>query len=95
MAGVGQYPGITGAELAEAFGGRLGRGVTYEAAAPEDYFGAIAPMIGEGPAAGLAANYRVMAALPGRVIAPERSAQKLLGVTPRTASEWLADMGVQ
>ena len=57
--------------------------------------GAIAPMIGEGPAAGLAANYRAMAALPGRVIAPERSAQKLLGVTPRTPSEWLADMGVQ
>jgi hypothetical protein len=29
------------------------------------------------------------------VIAPETSAQKLLGVTPRTASEWLADMGLR
>ena len=29
------------------------------------------------------------------VIAPERSAQKLLGVTPRTASEWLADIGLR
>lgn len=93
--GVGQYPAITGADLAEAFAGRLGRDVTYEAAAPENYFGAIAPMIGEGPAAGLAADYRAMASLPGRVIAPERSAQKLLGVTPRTANEWLTDMGLR
>lgn len=36
-----------------------------------------------------------MALLPGRVIAPERSAQKLLGVTPRTASEWLGDMDLR
>ncbi|MEQ0558446.1 NmrA family NAD(P)-binding protein [Amycolatopsis sp. NEAU-NG30] len=95
VVGVGQYPAITGAELAKAFGRRLGREVTYQAAAPEEYFGALAPMIGEGTAAGLAANYRAMAKLPGRVIAPERSAQKLLGVTPRTAGEWLADMGLR
>lgn len=92
---VGQYPAITGAELAEAFGGRLGRDVTYEAAASEDYFGALVPFLGEGPAAGLAESYRAMALLPGRVIAPERSAQKLLGVTPRTASEWLGDMDLR
>ncbi|MEO6082918.1 MAG: hypothetical protein ABIQ18_07410 [Umezawaea sp.] len=95
VVGVGQYPAITGAELAEAFGDRLGRDVTYEAVPPEDYFGALAPMLGEGPAAGLTANYRAMQSLPGRVIASERSAQKLLGVTPRTASEWLADMGLR
>jgi uncharacterized protein YbjT (DUF2867 family) len=95
VVGVGQYPAITGAELAEAFGDRLGRDVTYEAVPPEDYFGALAPMLGEGPAAGLTAGYRAMQLLPGRVIDSERSAQKLLGVTPRTASEWLADMGLR
>lgn len=95
VVGVGQYPAVTGAELAEAFGGRLGRDVTYEAIAPEDYFGALVPFLGEGPAADLAENYRAMALLPGRVIAPESSAQKLLGVTPRTASEWLGDMDLR
>ena len=95
VVGAGQYPGLTGTDLAEAFAGRFGRDVTYEAAAPEDYFAVIAPMIGEGTAAGLAANYRAMGQLPGRVIAPETSAQKLLGVTPRTASEWLADVGLR
>jgi uncharacterized protein YbjT (DUF2867 family) len=95
VVGVGQYPAITGAELAEAFGGRLGRDITYEAAASEDFFGALVPFLGEGPAAGLAESYRAMALLPGRVIAPERSAQKLLGVTPRTASEWLGDMDLR
>ncbi len=95
VVGVGQYPAITGAELAEAFGGRLGREVTYEVAASEDYFGALVPFLGEGPAADLAESYRAMALLPGRVIAPERSAQKLLGVTPRTANEWLGDMDLR
>jgi hypothetical protein len=35
-----------------------------------------------------------MSTMPGRSIAPETSAQKLLGVTPRTTDQWLADLGV-
>jgi uncharacterized protein YbjT (DUF2867 family) len=92
---VGQYPAVTGLELAEAFGARLGRGVVYRAVTPEEFRASIAPLIGEGPAAGVAELYRLMAALPDRSIAPERSAQKLLGVTPRSASRWLADIGLE
>ena len=38
--------------------------------------------------------YQAMSTMPGRSIAPETSAQKLLGVTPRTTDQWLADLGV-
>ncbi|WP_086668640.1 NmrA family NAD(P)-binding protein [Lentzea kentuckyensis] len=91
---VGQYPAVTGLELAEAFGARLGRGVVYRAITPEELGASIAPLMGEGPAAGVAESYRAMNTLTGRSIAPERSAQKLLGVTPRSTSHWLADIGL-
>ncbi|NJP31882.1 NmrA family NAD(P)-binding protein [Micromonospora thermarum] len=91
---VGQYPAITGPDLAEAFGTRLGRDVAYEALDPTAFRAFLIPMIGEGPAADIADSYRAMAALPDRSIAPERSAQKLLGVTPRTPGQWLADIGL-
>ncbi|SDK02682.1 Uncharacterized conserved protein YbjT, contains NAD(P)-binding and DUF2867 domains [Lentzea albidocapillata subsp. violacea] len=92
---VGQYPAVTGPELAEAFGARLGRGVVYRAITPEEFGASIAPLIGEGPATGVAESYRAMAALPGRPIDPERSAQKLLGLVPRSTSQWLADIGLE
>ncbi|MER5226870.1 NmrA family NAD(P)-binding protein [Streptomyces flaveus] len=91
---VGQYPAITGQELAEAFSARLGRNVAYEAITPEDLRASLAPLLGEGPAADVAGVYQAMQALPDRSIAPERSAQKLLGITPRTAIQWLTDIGV-
>lgn len=89
---VGQYPAITGPDLAEAFAARFGRDVAYEASSPDDLRAALAPYLGEGPAADVADAYRAMAALPDRSIAPESSAQKLLGVTPRSPSQWLADI---
>ncbi|WP_052664790.1 SDR family oxidoreductase [Nitriliruptor alkaliphilus] len=92
LVAVGQYPAISGPALAEAFATRFGRSVAYEAMAPEDFGASLVPMIGEGAAAGIAASYTAMAALPDRSITPERSAQKLLDVTPRTPSEWLADL---
>jgi uncharacterized protein YbjT (DUF2867 family) len=91
---VGQYPAITGTDLAAAFAARLGRDVTYEAITPEALQESLAPMLGEGPAADVANVYRATAALPDRSIAPETSAEKLLGVTPRTPSQWLADIGL-
>lgn len=91
---VGQYPAITGPDLAEAFGTRLGRDVVFEPITPEEMRTSIAPLIGEGAAADIAGAYQAMSAMPGRSIAPETSAQKLLGVTPRTTSQWLADIGL-
>lgn len=54
----------------------------------------IARLIGEGAAADIAGAYRALSTMQGRSIAPESSAQKLLGVTPRTTSQWLAGIGV-
>lgn len=92
---VGQYPAITGQELAEAFGARLGRSVAYQAVTPEEFRASLAPLLGDGPAAGVAESYRMMSTLPGRSIVPERSAQKLVDVTPRTVSQWLADIDLR
>lgn len=94
VAAVGQYPAITGPDLAEAFSARLGRDVAYEAITPAAFGESITPLIGEGAAIGVAALYQALGALPDNAIAPERSAQKLLGVTPRTTSQWLADIGL-
>ncbi|OXM59994.1 SDR family oxidoreductase [Amycolatopsis vastitatis] len=91
---VGQYPAITGPDLADAFGDRLGRQVAYEAISPDAFRASIAPLFGDGPAAGVAESYRVTDTLPDRSIVPERSAQKLLDLTPRTTSQWLADVGL-
>jgi uncharacterized protein YbjT (DUF2867 family) len=91
---VGQYPAITGPDLAEAFGTRFGRDVVFEPITPEEMRTSIAPLVGEGAAADIAGAYQAMSTMPGRSIAPETSAQKLLGVTPRTTSQWLADIGL-
>ncbi|PAZ11383.1 hydroxylase [Streptomyces sp. SA15] len=91
---VGQYPAITGPDLAEAFAARLGRDVVFEQISPDELRTSVAPLIGEGPAADIAEAYRAMSAMPGRSIAPENSAQKLLDVTPRTTTQWLEDMGL-
>ncbi|MER7404784.1 NmrA family NAD(P)-binding protein [Streptomyces sp. NPDC000070] len=94
VVGVGQYPAITGPDLAEAFAARFGRGVVFEPISPDEFRTSVAPLIGEGPAAGIAEAYRAMSAMPGRSIAPENSAQKLLDITTRTTTQWLADMGL-
>ncbi|MEU1182492.1 NmrA family NAD(P)-binding protein [Streptomyces sp. NPDC005820] len=87
---VGQYPAISGEDLAEAFSTRLGRTVTYEATDPHAFFAPLAPMLGEQATAAIADMYRAVSTQPDHSITAERSAQKLLGVTPRTANEWLA-----
>jgi uncharacterized protein YbjT (DUF2867 family) len=92
---VGQFPAITGPDLADAFAARLGRSVAYEAIAPEELRTSLAPLLGEGPAAGVAESYKAMASLPDRSIEPERSAQKLLGVTPRSTGQWLIDIDLR
>ncbi|QNP68838.1 NAD(P)H-binding protein [Streptomyces roseirectus] len=91
---VGQYPAMTGPDLAEAFAARLGRDVVFEPITPEEFRTSVAPVIGEGAAADVAGAYQAMSTMPGRPITPETSAEKLLGVTPRTTGQWLADIGL-
>ncbi|MGH3450321.1 MAG: SDR family oxidoreductase [Haloechinothrix sp.] len=90
---VGQYPAITGPDLAEALGVHFGKNVVFEQLTPEQFRTSVAPLIGEGPAADVAGAYAAMS-LPNRSIAPEYSAQKLLDVIPRTTAQWLTDIGL-
>ena len=91
---VGQYPAITGPDLAKAFGAHFGKDVVFEPITPEELRTSLAPLMGEGAAADVAGAYQAMSTMPGRSISPETSAQKLLGVTPRTIDQWLADVGI-
>ncbi|MFI6578403.1 NmrA family NAD(P)-binding protein [Nocardiopsis sp. NPDC050513] len=91
---VGQYPAITGPDLAEVFGVHFGKQVVFEPITPEQFRASVAPFIGEEPAADVAGAYTAMRTLADRSISPENSAQKLLGVTPRTTGQWLADIGL-
>ncbi|WP_328767435.1 NmrA family NAD(P)-binding protein [Streptomyces sp. NBC_00286] len=91
---VGQDPAITGPDLAMAFGAHFGKDVVFEQLTPEQFRNSVAPLIGEDPAADVAAAYAAMSTLPGRPITPENSAQKLLGITPRTTGQWLTDIGL-
>ncbi|MGP4030176.1 SDR family oxidoreductase [Actinomadura sp. 3N407] len=91
---VGQYPAITGPDLAEAFGAHFGKNVAFEQITPEQFRTSVAPLIGEGPADDVAGAYAAMGTLPDRSITPENSAQKLLGITPRTTGQWLTDIAL-
>lgn len=90
---VGQDPAVVGPELAEAFSARLGKSVIYEAKTPVAFGEILTPLFGAGAAAGIAGLYTALGTQHDNVIVPERSAQKLLGITPRTTSRWLADIG--
>jgi hypothetical protein len=90
---VGQDPALTGPDLAEAFTTHLGRDITYEALTPAAFGELITPLLGASTA-GVMALYEHFGTLPDNAIDPERSAQKLLGRTPRTTGQWLADIGL-
>lgn len=90
---VGQYPAITGADLAAAFAAAYGREVAYEAQTPAAMGAQLAPMMGEEAAALVQGGYEYAATLPHNEIDESRSAQRLLGLTPRTALQWLTDPG--
>ena len=94
MVGVGQSPGVTGMDLAEAFARYLGRKVTFSSLEPEAFGEMISPLFGTGAAAGVVAGYQAYARASGNAIAQETSAQHLLGLTPRTLQKWLAEVSV-
>lgn len=89
--GVGNLPGIKGAVLAEGFSARFQRPVQFEAQSPEDFRKLLEPMFGPA-AANVAAFYQALAGLDANVIAEDTSAQKLLGMAPRSVEQWLEDI---
>lgn len=91
---VGQYPAVTGSDLAAAFAAAYGHDVAYEAQSPADMGAQLAPMMGEDAAALVQGGYEYAATLPHNEIDESRSAQRLLDLTPRTTLQWLIDLGL-
>jgi uncharacterized protein YbjT (DUF2867 family) len=91
---VGQYPAVTGKELAEAFATAYGRDVVYEPQTPADFAAGLEPLMGAEAAAVVQNGYEQIVALPDNAIGAEHSAQRLVGLTPRTTLQWLIDLGL-
>lgn len=91
IVGVGHLPGLKGAALADGFVRRFNRPVQFKAQSPEDFRKLLEPMFGPA-AANVAAFYQALAMLDENVIAEETSAQRLLGLIPRSVEQWLADI---
>ncbi len=91
---VGHLPALTGPDLAAGFAAHLGRAVRYEGIAPAEFGRLIAPLFGPEASAPVVELYEFLNTQPGNVIAEENSAQRLLGLTPRSVSAWLEQLGV-
>lgn len=92
VVGVGQLPGVTGPDLAAGFAQHLGRHVAFASVAPAAFGELLAPLLSEAAAAGVVAFYQTLAQVSGNLIALETSAQQLLGLQPRSLSQWLTEM---
>lgn len=92
VVGVGQSPGITGADLARGFEGHLGRPVSFHSLTPEAFGDMISPLFGPNATAGVVAGYQAQAKASANAIAEHTSAQRVLGIMPRTLRQWLADI---
>ncbi|BBF84165.1 hydroxylase [Aquitalea magnusonii] len=92
IVGVGQAPGITGQNLAAAFAHYLSKPVSFHGIKPEAFGEMIAPLFGQGAAAGVVAGYQAQAQASANAIAIETSAQTVLGLLPRTLQQWLTEM---
>ena len=93
IVGIGQLPGMTGPELAQAFSEHFGREIRFEALSPETFGTLLEPLIG--PAAmNITGFYTALSNIPDNVIASDTSAQKQLGLSPRSVGQWLADVRI-
>lgn len=92
LVGVGQLPGITGNDLATSFAEFFGRPVSFSPLTPEALGEMISPMLGAAAAAGVVAGYQAQARAAANAITPATSAQQRLGLSPRSARQWLAEM---
>ena len=87
---VGAVPGLTGAELAA----QHGAAVTYRAMPPVEFGKLLAPILGEGAAAGIQGLYQAVEARPDALaFTAETGTEKLLGVRARSVRDWLAGLG--
>lgn len=92
---VGSLPALSGADLARGFSAYLGTEVRYESITPQEFGMATVPLFGEAGVLPVVEAYEHRQSQPGDVIAEPRSAQKLLGIAPRTVEEWLRELALQ
>ena len=91
---VGALPPLLGDDLADGFARHYDRSVTFESLEPEAFGEQILPLFGEQAARPVIDAYIWRQTLSGEVISDERSAQKLLGLTPRSVDQWLRELGI-
>jgi len=94
IVGVGQLPAVTAHELAAAFSNHFGRKVVFESLQPEEFGKLLAPLFGEGAAAEVVAGYKSKGQTTDSAIDTGTSAQRLLGIVPRTVEQWLSEIGI-
>ena len=90
----GALPALLGDELAEGFSAHLSKPVDFESQNPEDYGKLITPIFGAAGVEPVIASYHARWSMPDESIEESRSAQRLLGVAPRSVEQWLRDVGI-
>lgn len=90
----GALPALLGDDLARGFSAHLNKPVTFESQNPDDYGKLIIPIFGAAGVEPVIASYHARWSMPDERIDESRSAQKLLGVTPRSVEQWLHDMRI-
>lgn len=91
---IGQIPAVTGNDLAKSFSNHYGKEVTYASLTPEEFGERLAVLFGKAVADEVAQGYKAKALTNDSAIDFNTSAQRLLGVQPRTVEQWLAEMGI-
>ncbi len=93
VVGVGQLPGLLGADLAAAMTTHFKRDVQFQRVQPEAFGKQLQPLLG--PAAmAVAGFYQALWQTPANTIHFATSAQQLLGSTPRSVEQWLKDLAI-
>lgn len=90
----GALPALLGDDLAEGFSAHLNTPVTFESQNPDDYGKLITPLFGAAGVEPVIASYHARWSMPDERIDESRSAQTLLGISPRSVAQWLRDTGI-
>lgn len=91
VVGVGHLPGLQGQDLADGFAAQWRRKVVFEAITPEAFGALLRPMFGAAADA-VVDLYKALAKVSANLIDERTSAQRLLGITPRSVQAWLAEL---
>lgn len=90
----GALPPLLGDDLAAGFSSHLKKSIRFRSVNPDGYGKLIIPIFGVAGAEPVVASYHARWSMPDERIDESRSAQKLLGVAPRSIEQWLRDIGL-